>query len=80
MLAGGMLKNILQYIVYLVLGMEQGKFYCGLGFLICAKTSALPLLFVILSIVPLMRPIVPPEQATSALSHKKVFMKLCASA
>jgi len=69
-----MLKDLSQYIVYSLLGMEQGRFSGALEFFIYDSIKIFLLLSVIIFIVSVIRSYFPPERTKKILSHKKEFI------
>ena len=69
-----MLKDFSQYIVYSLLGMEQGRLSGALEFFIYDAIKIFLLLSVIIFIVSIIRSYFPPERTKKILSHKREFI------
>ena len=69
-----MLKDFSQYIVYSLLGMEQGRLSGALEFFIYDTIKIFLLLSVIIFVVSIIRSYFPPERTKRILSHKREFI------
>ena len=69
-----MLKDFSKYIVYSLLGMEQGRLSGALEFFIYDTIKIFLLLSVIIFIVSIIRSYFPPERTKRILSHKREFI------
>ncbi len=69
-----MLKDFSQYIVYSLLGMEQGRLSGALEFFIYDSIKIFLLLSVIIFIVSIIRSYFPPEKTKRILTHKREFI------
>jgi uncharacterized membrane protein YraQ (UPF0718 family) len=70
----GMLKDLSQYIVYSLLGMEQGRLSGALEFFIYDSIKIFLLLSVIIFIISIIRSYFPPEKTKRILTHKREFI------
>ena len=69
-----MLKDFSQYIVYSLLGMEQGRLSGALEFFIYDSIKIFLLLSVIIFIISIIRSYFPPEKTKRILTHKREFI------
>ncbi len=69
-----MLKDFSQYIVYSLLGMEQGRLSGALEFFIYDSIKIFLLLSVIIFIISVIRSYFPPEKTKRILTHKREFI------